>query len=380
MAVPKKIKILFLIGTLNGGGAERILVKVVNEICKKSNLDITVETVFDEGIYQEKIDKRIHQKTIFSKISKTSFGKLKKRLILYLLCLMPGGWLYHLFIRNKYDIEVAFIEGIASKIISGADASQRKYAWVHTNPILHPYSTKAYVTLPHERRCYQKFDGIFCVSGDVRVAFEEKYGIKAAVLYNPIDRDEIIKKSKSPTEDIKYTKGIRMVTVGRLVEQKGYARLIKALVSLKAEGYDFSLQIFGDGILKNDLMALVRANHMEGNIFFEGFTDNPYKYIKNADLFVCSSITEGFSTAVAEAVILGIPVLTTDCTGMREIFGDSGCGMIVDNSEIGLINGLRRIMNSPEILTDMKKGSLRRSKDFSLRKSIHQILSAIQVE
>lgn len=380
MAIRGKIHILFLISTLNGGGAERILVKLVNEICKRSDLDITVETVFGHGIYEEQIDKRVHQETIFSGNTVTFLDRLKKRFTLYFLCLMPERWLYRLFIKGHYDIEIAFIEGITSKIISGSYALQRKYAWVHTNPLLHPYSTKAYVSLSHERRCYQKFDSIFCVSDDVRSAFEHKYGVKASVLYNPIDRDEIIRESNCSVGVSKYTKGIRMITVGRLVEQKGYARLIKALASLKAEGYEFSLQILGDGILKKDLVKLVDTKNLKENVFFKGFTNNPYKYMKQADLFVCSSLTEGFSTAVAEAVILGLPVLTTDCTGMKEIFGNSGCGMIVDNSEDGLVCGLRKILDSPKTLIDMKNGSLRRSKDFSMQKAIYKILSAIQVE
>ena len=171
-----------------------------------------------------------------------------------------------------------------------------------------------------------------------------------------------------------------MVTVGRLVEQKGYERLIFALARLKVAGYDFCLDILGDGVLRNNLMNLVEANGLINNIFFWGFTENPYKYMKNADLFVCSSITEGFSTAVSEAVILGIPVLTTNCTGMREIFGGSGCGKIVDNSQEGLFNGLKELMDSPNMLKNMKKASIQRSNDFSMTKSIYAILSAIQVK
>lgn len=379
MTNKKKKKILFLISTLNGGGAERILVKLVNVICKRKNLDITVITVFGNGIYEKYIDRKIHQKAIFSGNTSNFFYRLKKRFILYFLCIMPGKLLHHFFIKNNYDIEIAFLEGITTKIISGADLNVKKYAWVHINPFIHPYSTKAYISLSHEKKCYQKFDNIFCVSNDVKNAFEKKYEVQAAVLYNPIDRDEIIKKSKCIVSNGKYSQGIYLVTVGRLVEQKGYERLILALATLESEGYKFCLQIFGDGMLKEKLIDLVRFNHLENNIFFMGFVNNPYKYMKNADLFVCSSITEGFSTAVAEAVILGIPVLTTDCTGMSEIFGDSGCGKIVDNSKEGLINGLREIFDSPESLRHMKKAGLQRSKDFSMQKSIYEILSALQI-
>lgn len=376
----KKTKILFLVSTLNGGGAERILVKLVNEICNKIDLDVTVETIFGNGIYEKNINKRIHYKTIFSGNTSTFLARLKKRLILYFLCIAPEKWLYSLFIKESYDVEIAFLEGITTKIISGNSSKTRKYAWVHINPLLHPYSTKAYLTLSHEKKCYRNFDNVFCVSDDVRNAFCQKYGVKASVLYNPIDRNEIISKSNVIIPKIRNQRKFRMVTVGRLVEQKGYERLILALAGLKVAGYNFCLDILGDGVLRNNLMNLVEANGLINNIFFWGFTENPYKYMKNADLFVCSSITEGFSTAVSEAVILGIPVLTTDCTGMREIFGDSGCGKIVDNSQEGLFNGLKELMDSPNTLKNMKKASIKRSNDFSMTKSIYAILSAIQVE
>lgn len=376
----KKIKILFFISTLNGGGAERILVELVNEICKKPNLDITVVTIFGNGIYETSIDKKICKKNIFSGSTSSFWARLKKRITLYFLCIMPASLLHHFFIKDKYDIEIAFLEGITTKIISGADSSTRKYSWVHANPILHPYSTKGYINISYEKKCYQRFNDIFCVSDDVRNAFKQKYGIEADVLYNPIDRDEILLKSRYAVNDISYPTGIHLVTVGRLVEQKGYDRLILALASLKSEGYGFCLQIIGDGVLRTDLIKLVKTNHLEENIFFLGFTDNPYKYMKDADLFVCSSITEGFSTAVTEAVILGLPVLTTDCTGMHEIFGGSGCGKIVDNTQDGLLWGLKELFDSPEILAHMKEASLKRSTDFSKKKSVDKILSAIQVE
>lgn len=76
----KKTKILFLVSTLNGGGTERILVKLVNEICNKIDLDITVETVFGHGIYEKNINKKIHYKTIFSGNTSTFLAKLKKGL------------------------------------------------------------------------------------------------------------------------------------------------------------------------------------------------------------------------------------------------------------------------------------------------------------
>ena len=91
-----------------------------------------------------------------------------------------------------------------------------------------------------------------------------------------------------------------------------------------------------------------------------------------------SSFSEGYSTAVSESIILHTPVITTDCSGMREIFGGSGCGMIVENSEIGLLDGMRRMLTDPEFVSQMKKNSKERSNFFSKERCIQQFENFIE--
>lgn len=94
---------------------------------------------------------------------------------------------------------------------------------------------------------------------------------------------------------------------------------------------------------------------------FLGFQNNPYAFLKKADLFICSSISEGYSTAVTEAVILGLPVLTTDCAGMNEILDDGKYGMIVPNSEQALEDGLRKILSDATLYDRMRSAARTRS-------------------
>jgi glycosyltransferase involved in cell wall biosynthesis len=95
--------------------------------------------------------------------------------------------------------------------------------------------------------------------------------------------------------------------------------------------------------------------------------------LKESDLFVCSSITEGYSTAVAEATIIGLPVLTTACTGMKELLEDGQYGIIVDNNDLGLENGLRDVLQHPEILQKYRERLKDRYQFFSVERRIQEI-------
>ncbi len=90
-------------------------------------------------------------------------------------------------------------------------------------------------------------------------------------------------------------------------------------------------------------------------------------------MFVCASYAEGYSTAVCEAVALGVPVITTECSGMREIFGENECGIICENSEDGLYNAMKKVLENPLLLEKFSEEEKKRSKDFSLQKRVKAI-------
>ena len=125
---------------------------------------------------------------------------------------------------------------------------------------------------------------------------------------------------------------------GRLTQVKGYDRLVRVCAKLRDMGYEFSVAILGKGEEEENIKKLISENSLEERIKLLGFQENPHKFIRNSDVFVCSSYAEGYSTAVSEAVILGVPVVTTECSGMREIFGDEECGItMAGKQEIGFL-------------------------------------------
>ena len=133
--------------------------------------------------------------------------------------------------------------------------------------------------------------------------------------------------------------------MGGLVQQKGYDRLLRIYNNIVKKEKNIHLYILGEGNQRKELEKYIRNNNLGDKVTLLGYKENPYKYVKKADLFVCSSYYEGYSTAVTEALIVGTPVITTLCSGMQELLDNGTYGMIVENNEESLYNGLKKLIN-----------------------------------
>ena len=112
---------------------------------------------------------------------------------------------------------------------------------------------------------------------------------------------------------------------------------------------------------------------MREDVRLPGFLANPYPLVASADLFVCPSRAEGYSTAVTESLILGVPVLATECAGMRELVGAHCCGIITDNNERAFYLGLKSLLENKAQLPRMREAARLRGNDFSLERSVQAI-------
>lgn len=105
-----------------------------------------------------------------------------------------------------------------------------------------------------------------------------------------------------------------------------------------------------------------------------GYRDNPYKYVANCDLYVCSSRREGFSTAVTESLIVGTPVISTDCSGAKEMLGENNeYGLVVENNEVALYKGLKYILDTPQWINHYKKKAAERGKYFNKSNTVSEV-------
>lgn len=362
-------KVNFYINALGGGGAEKVLVDIISNL-DDSKYKIVLYTLFDGGVYRDKIRKNVKIVPMI-----TVQNKIIRHLLAYLiLFVLPPHLVYRLFVRDEADIEIAFLEGFPTKLVAASNQKSKKYAWVHIDLVAYDHNQKVYGSYEKAKRCYEGFERIFCVSNDVKERFIEKFAMdnKVSTQYNVLD-DQQIKIRAKETIDLGEHSGMRLVTVGRLTDQKGYDRLISVCNDLKKEGYAFQLNIVGSGPDEEKLQTMVRKYELEKDVRFWGFQDNPYKFIAACDLFVCSSRAEGFSTVATEATILGIPIITTECAGMRDLLGESEYGLIVENSEQGLKNGLRRILDDKELYMSYTEKAKVRGTYFCKKKRVEEL-------
>lgn len=195
------IKVLFFLESLGGGGAEKVLVNLIKGL-DKSKYNITVKVMSDVGVYNDEIAEIIKCKSIISgkNYGKNIFHNIFYKIKYKLIYLLPKKIIYKIIAREKYDVEVAFIEGFATAVISESkNKLSKKIAWIHVDPIERNYADGYFKNLEEHSQCYKKFDKIVCVSKSVERSAIKKYGItlnNIMTQYNPIDEDDIKKKSK----------------------------------------------------------------------------------------------------------------------------------------------------------------------------------------
>ena len=369
----KRIRILFFIPGLSEGGAEKVLCSLVNNM-DQTKYDITVQTI-DAYDPKQYLAAGIRYKAINR--CKTARGK---KIFSYWFRLCAELKLaYRFYVSDDYDIEVAYLETAATKIIAQSTNKKAiKLAWVHCD-----LSKKEGMEHPSEkiRKQYSRYDKIICVSKDVEDSFHKLFGKEydTVVLYNVVDDAEIFKKAEEKIEWSGKPGEISLLAVGRLTRQKNFGYLIDTCRKLKDNGYRFHLNILGEGPERGSLKAQIQREDLESCITLCGFSKNPYPWIKKSDLLVCSSRYEGISTVIQEALILGRPVVTTPCTGMKELLGDSEYGLIVADSENGLYNGIKQLIDNPNLLRQYETAAGERGKAFKKVKVVLQTEKLFEV-
>lgn len=362
-------KVLFFINSLNGGGAEKVLVDMVNSLSAEK-YDITVQTLFSGGVNEKSLNSNIKLKSII----KNSKGYLAKYMSYMIHFVLPAKMVYKLFIKDNYDIEVAYLEGLPLKLIAASDSKAKKMTWVHIDLYTYDHNSRIFKTLKNNIKCYSAFDKIICVSNDVKNMFIKKFGDFQAisVQYNVLD-DELIRSLSREKCDLPEKTGVRLVTVGRLVHQKGYDRLLNICERLKQDNLKFELVIVGDGVEKSNLVNQRDRLGLKNDVMFLGYQSNPYKYINNSDVFVCSSRAEGFSTVATEALILGKPIVTTDCAGMHELLDNGEYGIITKNNEDSLFDGLKKMICDESMRNNYASLASKRSGFFCKKNRIEEM-------
>lgn len=263
---------------------------------------------------------------------------------------------------QRFDIAIAAQEGMYAKFVDENIRAKRKLLWIHNDMMLCRFTEKYFESPQDEKACYEHFDGVACVSDSVRQSMLARFGEMSNlyVVYNPIDTNEIdIKLEENLPERGKET---LFVCVGRLVEQKGFDRLLPVCKKLNDEGFKYTVWILGEGSDREKLESYIQKNGLY-NVKLLGNQKNPFVYMKQADWLLCVSRHEGFNMVLHEAVYCECPIITTVNAGTKEFLGESQYGIVLENSDQAIEDGMREVLSNKEIRDKYHLAALER-KDF----------------
>lgn len=370
-------KMLFVINTMGRGGAETALLELLRSM-QKRDVELSLYVLTGQGELIEQLPegvilknknyknvsvlsdegKKILLKTslknlfkrancirLFTYIVKNLFHMIKKKKIMFdkLLwrCFSDAAERFD----EEYDMAIAYIEGGSTYYVLDHVKAKKKVAFFHTN-----YEQAGY-TRSLDKDCYLKYDKIFPISEAGKNVFLKYYPEcteKTEVFNNLINVERIRTLALAKGGFTDDFKGYRILTIGRLVPLKEFGKSIEALALLKQKGVDARWYILGDGELRGELEALICEKGLKEDFFLLGVTDNPYPYLKQADIYVHASRFEGKSIAIQEAQVLQCPILVSNCEGNREQVEHGADGLICELTPEDICEGIMQLINDWE--------------------------------
>ena len=370
-----KQTLYLVINSLHGGGAERVASRLSSVWSKDYNLKVISLMPFTDNDYLfcgEKVSVYDYYKGL------TWIGKIKsasKRIDELAIVDKPIAIIA--FLQNA-NLCVSYTKYKTKKILSIRNYLDKQYTGV-----------KKFIWTVLVKNQFVKADYVVSVSKLINQEMHSKYGIsskKCACIYNPYDIDSIsvLKVEELSQEETLFFDNHKVLcNVGHLSAQKGQYHLIRILPELLKHDPSYRVAIIGkdNSSYASKLKELSLAYGVKDNVLFTGITSNPYKYISRSHCFVFTSLYEGFPNALVEAMVCGVPVISTDCpSGPSEILGNNKYGYLekyddsvwrdisepLTSSEKSIIQDIIKLEDS-DIYSHFKNAAIERSSMFTLQ-------------
>lgn len=362
------MKVLILMANMECGGVQISLLNFLHELLKY-DVDVTILFEGDEGDWWERLPENI--KILKMKYTQSGYGNMMvpTRQLSFL-----QNIIYHIAVhwadlhkdkyRNpRYSFLLKHVESLNEEYDIAID--YHGYGYFTTSYLAEKVKAKKKVFFVHDEKIdcidniigdLNKIDEICCVSKSCKKNIIERFPqvIKKAKFFPNFINTEEIQRKATEKVSIPLSKGFTFVTVGRVMWQKGYELAVSVAKNLKDRGILFSWYCIGDGAMMEEIKSLIREKQVEDCFFMLGQKDNPYPYIKIADIYIQTSRHEGFGLAVAEALILEKIVVSTNIECIAEQLEYGKCGRLAEHNSEDMCNVILDILNDPKKQSEIK--------------------------
>ncbi|MGB3947401.1 MAG: glycosyltransferase [Bacteroidia bacterium] len=363
----EKKKIVFIIPTIEGGGAERVLSTILNNI-DYNKFSISC-VLFENKIgYSIPIDK--------VQIIDMKLPGNDRIIQKFLLFFKRYIFLRKIYKAVKPDVVFSFMSTVnLLAILSTITFKNIKlYISVHNTTSVKQIKIQKKLSRFYDfliRVLYPLSDKIIAVSNGIKEDLIAKYNIaadKILVIYNPIDVGYIDKLKNDNLPSLFSDSIPTIINIGSLTEQKGQQYLIGALKIVKQK-INCRLVILGKGREQANLLSYAQKCAVEDSVIFSGFQANPYVFLNQADVFVLSSLWEGFGVVIVEAMACGVPVISTRCpSGPDEIITHEYDGLLVKVAdETAIAQAIESVLSNKQFAETLKKNAVKKVEYFSAK-------------
>lgn len=382
-----KKRVLFVIDSLHSGGAEKSLISLL-WVFNHKQYDIDLFMFSPNGLYKSLLPGEVVVLDVPNSLQKLQQGfnnlLMNRNYKTLYVRLRKAIALRNPFLKNKmhtaqiswewlskgienmdvnYDIAIAYSQGVPTYYVAEKVNAKKKLCWINTDYRLASFNKE------YDRKYYEQYHHICAVSNYACDIFTKEMPIakeKTSVVQDIISPAFIQSMANQQHEPIfKNYQGLRILTIGRLVEVKGYDMAIDACSMLKRKGFEFKWYAIGEGPLKRELADKIKRLGLEDTFILLGTYQHPYAFIKKSDIYVQPSRYEGYGMAVAEARTLNIPVVATRFDAVFNQLTDGENGLVVDMNAEAIYNGINRLILEKDLrkqivnaLKNEKKGNV----------------------